>query len=102
MKEPLVLVVIAIADTHPSGMPPDLGRHEQEPQPRRRQRRVSHRSYFGAFLAIETTAASSSGCRPTSRSGTSCSSSSSARRDAPPAQHHCWLPDQVLGSGPLG
>jgi hypothetical protein len=31
MKEPLVLLVIAVADTHPSGMPPELGRYEQEP-----------------------------------------------------------------------
>src|SRR5215831_6870117 len=53
MKESLLLVVIAIADTHSPGMPPDLGCHEQEPQPRRRQRGVSHRSDFGAFLAIE-------------------------------------------------
>ena len=53
MKEPLVLVVIAVADAHPSGRPPDLGRHEQEPRPRRRQCRVSHRSDFGAFLAIQ-------------------------------------------------
>ena len=34
-------------------MPPDLGRQEQEPQTRRRQRRVPHRSYCCAFLAIE-------------------------------------------------
>jgi hypothetical protein len=34
-------------------MPPDLGRQEQEPQTRRGQRRVPHRSDFSAFLAIE-------------------------------------------------
>ena len=34
-------------------MPPDSGGHEQEPQPRRRQRRVSHGSDFDIFLAIE-------------------------------------------------
>src|ERR1017187_3125174 len=36
MEEPLVLVVIAITDSHSPGMPPDLGRQKQEPQPRRR------------------------------------------------------------------
>src|SRR5687768_16009820 len=35
--------MVALADSNPSRMPPELRRHEQEPQPRRCQRRVLER-----------------------------------------------------------
>src|ERR1019366_6860428 len=48
-----LLIVIAVADTHPPGMAPDLGREKQEPQACRRQRGVLERCHLGVLLAIE-------------------------------------------------
>src|SRR3984885_9382112 len=53
LEEPSVFVVIAIADAYSPCMPPDLGREEQEPQTRSRQRGVPHRSDLSTFLAVE-------------------------------------------------
>src|ERR1700686_2454843 len=53
LEEASVFVVIAIADAYSPRMPPDLGRQEQEPQTRRRQRRVPHRPDVSTFFTIE-------------------------------------------------
>ena len=52
LEEPSIFVVIAIADAYSPCMTPDLGRQEQEPQTRRGQRGVPHRSDLSTFLAI--------------------------------------------------
>ena len=53
LKRAFLLVMVAVADTHPPGMPPDSGGHEQETQVCRRQRGVPHGLKRGALLTVE-------------------------------------------------
>ena len=53
LKDSLLGIMIAVADTDPTGVAPDLGREKQKPQTGCRQRGVLQRFYFGLLLAVE-------------------------------------------------
>jgi len=102
LEEPSVFVVTAIADAYSPCMPPDLGRQEQEPQTRRGQRGVQHRSDLSTFFAIEQLQPAVQVVGQHRDLKPECSSSSSARRDVPSAQRHCWLPWSGSRLHPVG
>src|ERR1039457_5302107 len=53
LKDSFLLVMIAVADAHASGMAPDLGRQKQKTQSRRRQSRMFHLGCVGRLFPME-------------------------------------------------
>src|ERR1700688_3840613 len=53
LKDSFLLVMIAVADAHSSGMAPDLGRQKQKTQSRRRQLRMFHLGCVGRLFPIK-------------------------------------------------
>ena len=53
LKDSFLLVMIAVADAHASGMAPDLDRQKQKTQSRRRQSRMFHLGCAGRLFPIE-------------------------------------------------
>src|ERR1017187_4237790 len=64
LKQALLLIVVAVTHSGPSRMTPDFRRHEQEPQPRRRQRRMPQRHHVRFLLSVEQLATRSILARP--------------------------------------
>src|ERR1035438_1990071 len=64
LKQALLLIVVAVTHSGPSRMTPDFRRHEQEPQPCRRQRRVPQRHHVRFLFPVEEQATRSILARP--------------------------------------
>ena len=53
-KDPLLCVMIAVADANPAGVAPDFGREKQKAQAGCRQRNVLQGCYLGLLLAVNS------------------------------------------------
>src|SRR6266436_4074303 len=92
LKQSALRILVAIADSYPPGMLPDLGGHEQKNAIAPLPASYAEVPPPAPPLPAETATTSNSGCRPTSPVENARSWWPSARKDAPPIRHRCWPP----------